>query len=499
MARPSDFGIQPSSKSSGNSPLNKGPNVEALLGSIPAARAEAGALGQQIQGVASQESPGLLQRLLSPSSLPLLAGTIGAGAFAGPAGAALFGLGGIGGLQQQVAQEQEQKAAAIENLQEQRDKALERVEKAENRFANMINTNPDILTNPITGEQSIEPEELGELLLGLENVPLFPQSRRLLNERGPRFEQAFELIKSNLENASTFEDARLLTREAFNLIQGYEVDDGTIDAIARSIGSEKGINVPLLNSLKDLDPNGVIDAFINGLQNGYDETDVRFWKFIKPTEPAVPPSEIDDLWWQQAVEKMHRFQTNPANAEKVRAIRDEAGPDLTKFQQGIADAALGDDARLANAFINKSKSVFGGMDPWVQYMQGYRVVSDKFNTPEMLSIFRDMPIFAGMSNDEFLNFKHEATNKLIGSGKRDGAKVAAKRDAGVAARVDRDLQTTMQLQAKSAAELAARIFKEANDEATSPSGEVDQVLRDRLIDEKLKAAKEAIKRDRGGE
>ena len=346
---PDNLGIENTTQSSAL-------GLQAMLGQsgVLGNLAQAQQLGQQARTLQGQETPSLLQRLLSPGGLALLAGTGIAASQGGGTAAAGFGAGGLQGLQQRLLAENESKAAAVEDLQKQRNDALDRADKAMNRVSNLINTNPDLFTDPDTGEQTISPDLLGFLASG-ENLRLSVTARRKLNRKDVETDARHEMLTDALGKADSIEQARVIMNEVFRNQDWHNPDPAVVNALSNALGTPE-FNPTLLNVIVKHGGLSGLEAITRAREMGVSEDDPQILGMIDWQEREssdLTPAALKDLKIMQLDAELTKWQQDPANRNALREIRKEAGTDQLAFLQKLANAVFAGRAGDINPYIDE--------------------------------------------------------------------------------------------------------------------------------------------------
>lgn len=490
MPSPKDLGIDTTAISNATGPLQGGPDLASLLrtlGTQPAQEATQlqGALQQLQQG--GEQQPNILEQLLSPAGLAIVAGSLLAGKAGGGAGAAAFGLGGLQGLQGQEAAKQELRAEAIDKLQEQRDKALDRVESAQQRANTIFNTNPDAFIDPETGEPTIDPETLGLLTTGFP-IKLFPQTRRRLNQADASQTARHELYGEALKGSDSISDARQILKSMMTNMQWFDVPDGVVDAMARSIGTPEWTPT-LANIYVQYGGASALDAFIHAAENKLPLEDPAVLAHIDWQERPATDIDLADKE-VSLIERLNKWGSDPANRETLRTIREEVGTDEVKFiQRQIEEAFVEEQGN--KAFMLKRLGILG--NDFAQYIAAYRLVSDKFDLANRLSGISKLEFLDNLSPEEFEKWKATQASSTKKAMDDAAFRTSASQDAESLNLVKQRLRAELNLGTKATIDVANEVLRVAIEAATRPDGRVDRDKFEAEVERQMRIAIEQIR------
>jgi hypothetical protein len=457
-----------SSQSSALSPLKQGPDLASLLGNaITGPLGEAKGIEQQIGAMQGAQGPGLLEQLFSPKGLGLLGGALMAGKQGGAGAAGAFGLGGIQGIQSLIAQEKEQQAAAIASLQEQRDKALDRADKAIQRVSTAFNTNPDAFINPETGEPVLSPREIGFLATGTD-IEMFPQTRRLMEQRDEQWKRRMDLLTGALKSTRSLEDARNLTEVVMRNMNWTDPDPATVDALARSMGTER-FPIEAANAILKAGHSSGLAAIVYGLENGLAWDDPEVWRRVDfNEETATDPQNIQDQLYADALFAMNDYER--ANPEEVFQMRRESGEDNSKYLTQLSEKALAQQAGTRSLFQRKMGLL--GDDTVDNLMRSLGVIRDNNSLAIKLGGIDKLPVMRGMTDEQRQQFELDQANHLAGATQRAATNSKAESDAALMNDAVVKFQQQIKLSPQAAHELASRAFIEAAKPYIDKSGRI---------------------------
>lgn len=340
-----NLGIPNTSRSSALGTTSQGPDLESLLQGTTFGQtlSQAQTAGQRAQDIQGQEEPSLLQRLLSPGGLASLAGLIASGVGGGGAGALAFGAGALPQIGAQLAEEKEDRAAAVQALQAERDEALDRAEKSMNRFTSILNANPEALGD-------IPPSLLGPLATG-EAIRITATARRRLARVDEGQKRRHTMLMEVLGTVESIEDARTIIRQIY-LNQDWKAPTEVIDALAKSMGTGE-LESTAANIYAEHGGSSFRSAVIEARERGVNPfTDPEILSMIdwnETEEDSLSPSQREDLKVLQLDEEINEWTSDPDNKTKLAEFRAETGEDEIAFQRAVIEevfAGRGGDINL---------------------------------------------------------------------------------------------------------------------------------------------------------
>lgn len=342
------LGIPNTSRSSALGPSSQEPDLASLLQGTTLGQTlgQARSAGQRAEAIQGQEEPSLLQRLISPSGLALLAATLGAGAAGGGAGALAFGAGALPQLQASVAEEKEERAAAVATLQKERDEALDRAEKSMNRFTTILNSNPEAFAG-------IDENLLGALATG-EAIRLNPTARRRASRVDDQQKQRHDILMEGIKTTKTVEDTRTVLRQIFANQDWHNAPTEVIDALARNIGTPD-INSTLANIGAEHGGSSFQSAVIRAGEMGVGLEHPDVFSLIdwnEREEDSLTPSQLEDLKILQLDEEITKWTSDPDNRQKLAEFRAEAGEDEIAFQRIVMEEVFAGRGGDINLYLN---------------------------------------------------------------------------------------------------------------------------------------------------
>lgn len=342
------LGIPNTSQSSALGPTRQGPDLASLLEGTTFLRtlAEAQSAEQGMRDVQSQRDPSLIDKLLSPGGLATILATIGAGAATGGAGAAAFGMGALPQLSKAVAQEREERAAAVGALQDQRDEALDRADKSMNRFTQILTSNPEAL-------EDIPPTLLGPLATG-EAIRLNPTARRKAARSDAAQKRRHEFLMEALQAVDSTEQARLVVKQIMRN-QDWDAPAEVVNQIASAIGT-KDVDATMANIGAKHGGASFQSALIAAREKGVDvfmdpET-LAMIDWNEKEEESLTPSQQENLKVLGLDEELNRWSADPANQATIETIRAETGRDEIAFQKRVVEIAFSGRSGDVNIYLD---------------------------------------------------------------------------------------------------------------------------------------------------
>ena len=256
--------------------------------------------------LAQTETPSQLEELFkNPVQLLKLVGAGYAAMKGQPGLAGGLALGTLGKAGQLSA---EKKAAKIEQqgeLADQHEQAMTRIDKQQNRIANIMVANPDSLAG-------IDPVSLGVLITGRE-IPMDPTSKRAQALNTTHRQEQYELMVQRLGKATTDQDRKTIVNE-IEAHMGWTLPDPVKKAMSREVdGSyQQEINESLMTHVFFNPKAGQtgLDAFQRAVDAG--ETD-QLWKYAGEVTWSEDPNKIsipDETW--KLIDRMNQWWNDPA-------------------------------------------------------------------------------------------------------------------------------------------------------------------------------------------
>jgi hypothetical protein len=485
MPRATDFGIDTTAISNATGPLQRGSLADLLQNLAMQPAVEANQLQQAIQEAQGQQGPSLLQRLLSPAGALIAAGSILAGKEGGLPAAAAFGLGGLKGIENQQILEEEAQAKAIADLQKQRDDALDRVEKTQQRVSTMFNTNPDAFIDPETGEPTVTPETMGLITSGFP-IRIFPQTRRKLEEADAAQQARHDVFTEALQNTDNVADARQIIDGMMGNMGWTGVPEGVKDSLARAMGTDNW--TPTMANIIAQNATNAPDVFVFAAENKLPLEDYRVLQRIDWREKALdmPTLAEQNLLLVQRYNEW--LQQNPQEAGEVRR---ESPTDLD-FLRGTVDRAFADEPgsgqQLKQFFdVNETEAV--------ALMQSYQEVLDSNELASMLAGYKELPAIQNMTDEERARYYMNMALELTEAKKQELLRGQATQDAAWVSSIEQQLRSEFpDLGPGNIATIKTKMFERARDAAVQPDGRVDRARFEQAVQAEMQKLREDLGR-----
>lgn len=457
--------------------MQQGPDLAQLLGNSQVdAAGQARLLSQMISQLQNQEQPGLLQRLLSPQGIAGAAATGLAGALGGGEAALGVGVGALGGLQQLEEARRSAADEAIGTLSEQRDKALDRLEKAQNRISTLLQSNPDLFADPLTGESTIDPNLLGLLATG-EDIRLDPTTRRKLARRDEMWQRRDQHFRDALEATDSLPDARVLTR-GWLANMDWQASDEVVEALAQAMGTEE-FDATLLNMYLDWGGVSGIQALIRSRELGLSLEDPEIMRGVH-WQPPINEAGAGDALYLQLVGEMVKWQSDPENQDTVISIAKEAGQDIRKYSQMMAQQAFAGRQAHIDHYIKKTV----GFSNAEESLRNSAIANtgDLFGLGDMFTSGKIAQKTQGMSLEEQMRYKGTIAMQMF-QGLLDAQKgQSAVEDAQRHNALSLKLAQALKLDTEIASGLAMDVLLAAQRESVDPNGFRDEAKYLRAIE-----------------
>jgi hypothetical protein len=466
MPASKNFGIGTTALSNATGPLQSGPDLGQLLaqlGTQPAIEANQlqGAIGE-LQG---QQTPGMLERLMGPAGLILAAGSLLAGSEGGGLGAAAFGLGGLKGLQAQETLEREQQAKAIEQLQDQRDTALDRVSAIQQRVNNVFNTNPEAFIDPETGEPVASPEMLGLLATGFP-VRLFPQSRRKLARATASREARHKLYETALDSAESIPDARQIVRSMMHNIEWFDAPDGVVDAMARAMGTPEW--TPTLANIIATNATNAPDVFTRAAEL---QVPLEDWQIISMIDWRGEEAELPTDAENKLMLIMRYNDWMQKNPELAQKARQESVSD-SEFYRSTMDQAFAEEpgsSQQLKVFLKVDENEA------TQFLQGYDEFSKQHELATSLSGYDELPAIRDMTDEERARYFARGAIEVNKAKRAETLEEQAKQDAAWRSKIQSQIKAEFPtLGPKSIINITNEMHERARKASLTASGFIDR-------------------------
>ncbi len=486
----SDFGLTNQNDATS---VEGGPSLSDMLGdAVLDEVSNSKLLSAKIDELKGQDQPGLLDKILSTRGLGLLAATVGVGAAGGGGiGAAAFGLGAAQGVDQVVEAERSSNRAAIEKLEADRDASEAKLEKTRNRIATAFNTNPDAFLNE-DGTPAIDSRVLGWYITGTD-IPLFPQTRRLLNQRDQRWSKRMDVLQEALETTSSKEDGANIVRSMMRQMQWFDADEATIQSIVNSIGTDL-FDPTFAATLARHGGSSAFDAMIfageEGLPLQHPEV-LRRIKFQSDAD-ALPPSQQLSARFINDIETVNKFSQNPINAEFVMETNRNNDPD--EASKRIATQALESiGTGEVQFYLDKVNAI--PPEEFRRLQQAYGMVSSKTGLIDTVRGVQSLKDALDMDDQQWNQYKMEKAQGLVQEAEAASRQSLANQNAALRNQTANSIQAALpNLGVSGIYGLVDKVTQAAMAAAkTTADGSVDRADFERLVSVYTQAAIEQNK------
>lgn len=367
-----------------------------------------------------------LQRLLSPRGLLplLLAG--GAAAAGRPGVAAGLGIGGLQGINQAEEAERSQRNKAMEDLNKQLDKSLDRQDKSRNRFIQLLQSQPDMFLDE-EGRSTIDARVLGWYATGAP-IPLFPETRRILDQRDEGWDKVNDVLYKALQEAKSPEQARVITNNLLRHTGMDEVPADLTDAIVGSFGTPE-FNDTMARLLVEYGGPSGLDALIFAGENQLPNSHPEVLKMVQFQPKDTTPSQQLNARFLGLMDEVNNWQQNPANTQEVLQIQAEAGNDIGGATREIANRALTGRNADISFFLDKDNVPEGLTTALV--LRSFSTVTSKEKMVDAIRGVSDLSRKKELSDEQLLTERGANTLRLIEELRQNVAKAQGNRDAGL--------------------------------------------------------------------
>ena len=397
----------------------------------------------------------------------MLTGAAGAGG--GAPAAAGAGLGALQGAGAAAEASATAKREALTQAQEQRDKVMDRLDKSHQRFTSLLQSQPELFVDA-DGNQTISPEVLGFYATGTP-TPISATTTRALEQKDKSWAEINTALSTNLENATTVEDAHSIL-DAWFVNMKYPAPPGLVDALARSAGTPQWTS-DAMGMLFRYGGATALDAAIQANENGWGPFDARTLAHIQFRDPDAAAGKItpNDVALKLSTE-INSWQADPANRETLRKIAREAKTSEEKSIM-IAQAVLGGREGDLRTYLHEMSL----RDPtnWRMTQANFNAIQQKIKLGVGLSGMEMAPEIQKMSSEEQLQWAwgeaERATEEQLQQKSDEQAKQFTADSNETAARLTKELGVSPDI----AGAETARIAKLALDVSTLPDGNVDWV------------------------
>ena len=368
-----------------------------------------------------------LQRLLSAEGLvPLILGGIAA-AKGQPGIAAGIGIGGLQGIQQAEEGERSQRNKAMEDLNKQLDKSLDRQDKSRNRFIQLLQSQPDMFLDD-KGNPTLDSRVIGWYATGAP-IELHPETKRTLDQRDESWVRGGDMFYKALQEARSPEDARVLTTNLFKHLGMANVPADLVEATVTSFGTPD-FDRNFADTLLEFGGMSGRDAIIYAGEN---ELPVHHPDVLKMVtfegKDATTPSQQINLKFLRLMDEVNVWQQDPRNTDQVLQIQAEAGTDIAGATREIATRALsGRNADIS--FFMDEANVPNDLTTAMMLRQ-YSQVASKDKMVDAVRGAKDLGRKKGLSDDEIIQERGAVTMRTLEENIANVQRAQGNRDAGV--------------------------------------------------------------------
>ena len=420
----SDFGIPQTSQASS---VDQSPLAQLLGNQVMDELGKARQIsGQMDQLRSGQGDKSFLQRLLSVEGLIplLLAG--GAAAAGQPGIAAGVGIGGLQSITQAEEAERSQRTKAMEDLNKQLDKSLDRQDKSRNRFIQLLQSQPDMFLDE-EGRSTIDARVLGWYATGAP-IPLFPETKRILDQRDESWDKTGDVLYKALQEAQSPEQARVLTKNLFRHNGMDIVPPELVESIVGSFGTPEFDN-QMANTLIEYGGPSGFDALIFAGENNLPASHPDVLRMVKFQPKDVTASQQLNARHLGLMDEVNNWQQDPANIQEVLQIQSEAAGDIGGATRVITERALAGRNADISFFLDET-NVPEGLTVALM-LRAFSTVTSKEKMVEALREVKDMRRKRGLTDEEFNQERGLNTVRLVEETRDNVAKTQGNRDTGL--------------------------------------------------------------------
>jgi len=456
---------------------------------------------ERMQQVAQQQPEGMLARILSPGGLAALGTAAAAGIFGGEEGAAAGAgvvLGAINKARVLQELERSQQSKAMDELQKKEDASLERIDKMQQRVATAVNTQPEMFTNPETGEPSVPPMVLGQLAYGAD-IPIYPNARRAMNQRDENWKEFVGVLEDRYKNAATPEDRNTIGRYLLNMLHGEAVPESVMESLSH-ISSEdlNDQNRQILSTLLPYGPTSVLSGAIEAGKRGVSMMDPEILSMmdLNETKTRSPVTAQDRL--AGYIVEINNYQNDPANVETLRNIRQETGSDPIAFNRRLAQEVFKNRAADMQDYLKQEGLMDDGTRAMLQ--EGFRSYMNALGIAKVVTgVNAAKTMGPGATMEDVVQTALDGAWTFVNSMKETTRRNDAASIVDQTTKLSKTLTTELQLGTLTANEIARRVDRAARNSATRPDGSVDQLKYEAEAQRLLAEAMKEIRKERGSE
>lgn len=355
---------------------------------------------EQAQAELAGQNPGFLEQLNSPRGIVNGLMTVAALAAGQPMLAAGIGLKTVGRMEQMQAEKKALLAKQREDLNEQHDKALERISTQQNRIVQMLTANPDLFRNPITGEQVIDETSLGLLATG-RPIPLSVESKQKLASITEADKRWWELAESRLEKATTDQDREQIIR-AMERKQGWVFPDNLRSAMSREIDGEymQNLNMEAWKTLMDPKAGQTgPDAIQRAIEAGdFPDKLYKYVQEIEWTDTSGGGSAVNDKMFT-LLDELNAYVHDP-NIPLEERLKLAADPE--RLAQTVFAGRPGDLAFL--------QSKVSPLYPWMSGEDAWRIYNGTGTKRRSIAEMTGLPDYLSKTPEQQAEADREAFN-----------------------------------------------------------------------------------------
>jgi hypothetical protein len=413
--------------------------------------------------------------------LPLLAGGASA-AFGGRtgqgigAGLALGGIQNIGNIKEA---EEAQRQTAIEDLEDRQEKAETRIEKHRNRLATMINTNPELFMNP---DGTVpDPKLLGLLITG-EDIPLYPQTRRLQERRDKRWDAQWSFFEEALGKARTPEDAAPIMQMMMSHLTetgASPVPKGAQTALINALGTPDFDNA-FANTLIRYGGASALEAIKVAGERRLPLHHPEIIRLIKFSgDDMLSPSEKMTQRFINLVDEMNRWAKESPDLHQ--AIIDKAGTPGEELRL-MADVVFADRPGDKTIFFDKGN--LPKDTSLAELLQSYGLFDKNFDLANIVAQAKELQLVKQLSPDQFRQYKMNGSLDFLRGAKATAEENAGRRMAGLRNKKRLEITATLPKASDESIRLILNLAMEGALERAkkNPDGSVDVADWERQID-----------------
>lgn len=381
----------------------------------------------QMDALRGTPDKSLLERLLSSQGiLPLLLAG-GAAAAGQPGVAAGIGIGGLQGIMQADDAERSQRNKAMEDLNKQLDKSLDRQDKSRNRFIQLLQSQPDMFLDE-QGNPTMDARVIGWYATGAP-IELHPETKRILDQRDESWERAGEMFYKALQEAKDPESARVLTKNLFTHMGMADVPADVVEATVSSFGTPD-FDRNFADTLLEFGGMSGRDAIIYAGENNLPVHHPEVLKMVNfQGKDATTPSQQINLKFLKLMDEVNRWQQDPRNTDAVLQIQAEAGSDIAGATREITSRAL--EGRNADISFFMDEANVPKDITTAMMLRQYSQVASKDKVVDAVRGAKDLGRKKELSDEEIIIERGAVTMRTLEENIANVQKAQGNRDAGL--------------------------------------------------------------------